>query len=128
VACLVSFRFRVLMCYACSASGAHQEEQGEKAEEESARCVEGVPVNTLCSLIAVNKGRNHYSMGTCALPMHTYTYTYQAMSVAMLPCRKHDVQLRDKHVLVFPPLFPAQIRTEHCPDQLVTVCDCGGMC
>ena len=51
------------MCYPCSASGARQEEQGEKAEEESACCVEGVPVNTLCSLIAVNKGRNHYSMG-----------------------------------------------------------------
>ena len=59
--------------------------------------------------------------------MHTYTYTCQAVSVAMLPCRKHDVQLRDKHVPVFPPLFLAQIRTEHCPDQFVSGCDCGGM-
>ena len=59
--------------------------------------------------------------------MHTYTYTCQAMSVAMLPCRKHDVRLRDKHVPVFSPLFLAQIRTEHCPDQFVPGCDCGGM-
>jgi hypothetical protein len=111
------------MCYSCSASRARKKEQRQKAEEERACCIEGILVDTLCSLIAVNKSRNYYSMSK----MHTYTYTCQAMSVAMLPCRKHDVQLRDKHVAVFPPLFLAQIRTEHYPDQVVTGCDCGGM-
>jgi hypothetical protein len=115
------------MCYLRSASGAGKEEQGQKAKEESACCVESIPLDAFRSLIAVNEGRSYYSMGIGGLPMHTYTYTCQAMSVAMLPCRKHDVQLRDKHIPVFP-LLLAQIRTENCPDQFVTGCDCGGMC
>jgi hypothetical protein len=45
--------FRSLMCYLCSASGARKEEQGEKAEEEGACCVESIPFNALRSLIAV---------------------------------------------------------------------------
>jgi hypothetical protein len=59
--------------------------------------------------------------------MHTYTFICQAISVVMLPCRKHDVQLRDKHVLVFPPLFWRKSE-QPCPDQFVAGCDCGGMC
>lgn len=47
--------FCSLMCYPCSASGAREEEQGEKAEEEGACRVESVPFNTLRSLIAVIK-------------------------------------------------------------------------
>jgi hypothetical protein len=59
------------MCYLRSASGARKEEQGQKAEEERACCFESFPVNTLRSLIAVNKSRSCYSMGICALPMYT---------------------------------------------------------
>ena len=123
------FTSALLMCCLRSASGAGKEEQGQKAKEESACCVESIPVDTFCSLIAVNQGRSYYSMGICGLPMHTYTYTCQPMSVAMLPCRNHDVQIRDKHVPVFP-LLLAQIRTENCPDQIrySTGCDCGGIC
>jgi hypothetical protein len=92
-----------LMVIACSASGARKEEQGEKAEEESAYCVERIPLNTLRSLNPqFDKSHDHYSMGICALPMRTYTYTCQDMSVVMLPRRKHDVRLRDKHACILP--------------------------
>jgi hypothetical protein len=127
LSCLCTFTSAMLISYLRSASGASKEEQGHKAKEERACCVESIPVNTFRSLIAVNISRSHYSMGICSLPMHTYTFTCQAMSVVMLPCRKHDVQLRDKHVPVFQPILLAQIRTEYCPDQFVTGCDCGGM-
>jgi len=55
------------------------------------------------------------------------TYTRQAMSVAMLPCRKHDVQLRDKHDPVFPPLYWRKseqnpFRINSFPDVIVAAC------
>jgi hypothetical protein len=61
------------MCYLRSASGTGKEEQGQKAKEESACCIESIPVDIIRSLIAVNQGRSYYSMGICGLPMHTYT-------------------------------------------------------
>ena len=79
-----------------SAPGTCKEEQGQKTEEEPARCLGSILVDSFRSLISrVDKSRNH-SMGLCALCMHTYTYTCQAMSVVMLPRRKHDVLLPDK--------------------------------
>jgi hypothetical protein len=70
------------MCYLCSPSGARKEEQREKAEEEGACCIESIPVNTLCSLIAVNKSRNYYSMSTNAyiyIHMSSHVRRYVAM-------------------------------------------------
>src|SRR6266446_3632133 len=77
VDCFTHYHFAsvVLMCYPYSASRTRKEEQREEAEEERACCVESIPVNALCSLIAVNKGRNYYPMEIYALPMHTYTFT-----------------------------------------------------
>jgi hypothetical protein len=123
------FTSALLMCYLRSASGAGKEEQGQKAKEESACCIESIPVDTFRSLIAVNQGRSYYSMGICGLPMHTYTYTCQAMSVAMLPCRNHDVQLCDKHVPVFPLLlYWRKSEQKTVRIKFVTGCDCGGIC
>jgi len=47
------FRSADGLSFVVSASGAHQIEQGEKAEEERARCIESLPVNTLRSLISL---------------------------------------------------------------------------
>ena len=49
---LCRFASTVLMGHVCSAARAHQEEQ-ETAEEESARCIESLPINTLRSLISL---------------------------------------------------------------------------
>lgn len=67
--------------------------------------------------------------------MNIRTYTCQAMSVAMLPCRKHVVRLRDKRACVLPcipilPLFQAQIRKisdRFSPDVIVAAC-VGAIC
>ena len=123
VACLVIY-FRSLMYCLCSASGARKEEQGEKAEEEGACCVESIPFNTLRSLIAVIEA---IVIGYMRSTIHTYTFTCQAISVAMLPCRKHDVQFCDKHVPVFLPLSwrkseQKSVRRNSLPDVIVAVC------
>jgi hypothetical protein len=89
----------ILIGYRYSASGARKEKQGEKAKEGSC-CVESIPFNTLRTLIArFDKSRNH--KGMCALCIHIHMLC-QAMSVVMLPRRKHDVQLRDKHIWLLP--------------------------
>jgi hypothetical protein len=49
------------------------------------------------------------------------------MSVAMLPCRKHDVRLRDEHVAIFPPLSWRKseqntVRINSFPDVIVAAC------
>jgi hypothetical protein len=120
VACLtniVCFRSTDGLSCVRSASGAHQEEQGEqgeKAEEEGACCFAGIPVDTLCTLIsrfckAVIIIRWGYAVYQCIVRcIYIYTDTHarpQAMSVVMLPRRKHDVRLRDKHVCMLPCIF-----------------------
>ena len=122
----------------CSASGADKEEQGqgEEAEEEGACRVECIPVDALRTLISrfdksviIIRGHALYQI-IVPMPMNIHTYTCQAMSVAMLTRRKHDVRLRDKRVCMLPcipilPLFQAQIRK--ISGSIFAGCDSGGM-
>ena len=114
---LISFFFRSTDGLSCvhSASGAHQEEQGKKAEEEDSCCVAGIPVDTLRTLIsrfgkAVIITRWGYGVYQCIVRyICIYTDTHarpRAMSVVTLPRRKHDVRLRDKHVCMLPCISP----------------------
>ena len=110
---LISVCFRSTDGLSCvhSASGAHQEEQGKKAEEEGSCCVAGIPVDTLRTLIsqfgkAVIITRWGYGVYQCIVRcICIYTDTHakpRAMSVVTLPRRKHDVRLRDKHGCMLP--------------------------